>query len=119
MRIPDYQIHNILKDFTQRLKNGNHRTEAGCQLESVVNKVAGSIMRRVVHLSEEEAQRHQDLPSGNPAAAGERPPKPFHYHTMGDGHGKQLRRLALEDSEKLIDRFQSLVDAPEHDPTRR
>ena len=76
-------------------------------------------MRRVVHLSEEEARRLQDLPSGNPAAACQRRAEPFPYHTMGEGRRKQLRHLALEDSAKLIDRFQSLVDAPESDPTRR
>ena len=118
MLIPDYQIHNILKDFTQRLKNGHHGAEAGCQLESVVNKVAGTIMRRVVDLGEEEARRRSRDTRG---ARRRRDPRDdhkavhFHYHTIGTGPHKQLRRLSLENSTQLIDRFQSLIDPPEND----
>ena len=56
MFIPNYQIHNILKDFTHQLKNGNNRKDADHRLETVVNKVAGTIMDRVARLSEEEAR---------------------------------------------------------------
>lgn len=119
MLIPDYQIHNILKDFTLQLKNGNRRPETGCQLESVVNKVAGTIVRRVVHLSEEEARRlsrelRPEIPRGTPR---ERPPVRFHYHTIDRDQRKQRKSLALENSARLINRFESLMNASQTDPT--
>jgi hypothetical protein len=121
MFIPDYQIHNILKDFTLQLKNGYRRPQAGCQLESVVNKVSGTIMRRVVHLSEEEARRlsRNPLPEAPPRTLRERAPVRFDYHTIDRDHRKQRQSLALENSAHLINRFHSLVDDRETDPTQR
>ena len=117
MLIPDYQIHNILKDFTQRLKNGNRGPVAGCQLESVVNKVAGTIMRRVMYLGEEEARRRsrERRTGGRGRASRERKAIRFRYHTIGADHHKQLRHLSVENPAQLIDRFQSLIDPPQGD----
>ena len=115
MFIPDYQIHNILKEFTQRLKNGNRRPDTGYQMETVVQKVAGTIMRRVVYLSEEEARRRNRSPrqeSRRPhPAIGERPPEPFHYQTIGDDLQKTRHRLTLENSKRFIQRYHSAMEA--------
>lgn len=121
MFIPDYQIHNILKDFTLQLKNDQRHPQAGCQLESVVSKVSGTIMRRVVDLSEEEARRlnRKPLPASARHTPRERPPVYFHYHTIGRDHRKQRQRLALENSARLINRFQTLVDEPPRDAIDR
>ena len=120
MLIPDYQIHNILKDFTQRLKNGDRGPGAGGQSESVVNKVAGTIMRRVVDLGEEEARRcsrNARLPRSR-RASGERRAVGFQYHTMGTDRCKRLRHLSLENSAQLIERFHSLITPPEAPPSK-
>ncbi|HSO19755.1 MAG TPA: hypothetical protein VLT88_09875 [Desulfosarcina sp.] len=122
MFIPDYQIHNILKEFTQRLKNGNRRPDTGYQMETVVKKVAGNIMRRVVYLSEEEARRRTRSPRHDNRrprpAIGERPPEPFHYQTIGDDHQKTRHRLTLENSQQLIQRFHSeMEEHTDSDPT--
>lgn len=120
MLIPDYQIHNILKDFTQRLKNGNRGPGAGGQSESVVNKVAGTIMRRVVDLGEEEGRRNSlnARLTKNHRASCERQAVRFQYHTMETDRRKQLRHLPLENSARLIERFHSLIAPPEDDPSK-
>jgi len=114
MFIPSYQIHNILKEFAHQLKDGNHRTDAGHRLETVVNKVAGSIMDRVTRLSEEEAQCEAETtgihthPSSPPAS--EPQPCTFHYHTIGKDCRKIEKCLAVENPEQFINRFQSVMD---------
>ena len=120
MLIPDYQIHNILKDFTQRLKNGNRGPGAGGQSESVVNKVAGTIMRRVVDLGQEEARRRSRdaRPPKSRRGSGERQAVGFQYHTMGTDRHKRLRHLPLENSAQLIKRFHSLITPAEGDPPK-
>lgn len=114
MFIPDYQIHNILKDFSQHLRNGHRCPKTGCQMETVVNKVARTIMRRVVHLSEEEAlHRSRVTRQGGRRPLREpqdRPPDSFEYQTFDRDHGKQRRCFSVENSRILIERFQSVVD---------
>jgi hypothetical protein len=117
MFIPNYQIHNILKDFTHQLKNEKHRQDTGLHLETVVNKVAGTIVDRVTRLSEEEMQPSSgvsDHPSRPLApAAGTRPSGKFRYHTMSRGQGKTEHSLAVEHPAQLIERFQSVMDERE------
>lgn len=114
MFIPNYQIHNILKDFTHRLKYGNHRQDAGHRLETIVNKVADTIMDRVTRLSEEEARRKADATGihahPSPPPANEQQSGVFHYHTIGKDHHKTIKSLAVENPAHLIDRFQSVID---------
>ena len=111
MFIPNYQIHNILKDFTQQLKNDSHRLESGHRLEAVVNRVAGTIMDRVTHLSEDEAGHGAQIVN-NPSLwdSRERSSYLFHYHTIGTNQQKEKQCLAVENSEQLINRFQSILD---------
>jgi len=114
MFIPNYQIHNILKDFTHQLRNGNHRQDTGHRLDTVVNKVAGTIMDRVARLSEEEARHKMNTggrhahPSSPPTR--EQQPGTFHYHTIGADCHKIKKSLAVENPEQLVNRFQSVVD---------
>jgi len=115
MFIPNYQIHNILKDFAQQLRNGNQRQDAGHRLETVVKKVAGTIMDRVARLSEEEARfqaeaAQQKTPPLSPTAE-EKPPGAFHYHTIDKNCHKIRHCLAVENPEQFINRFQSTIDA--------
>jgi hypothetical protein len=114
MFIPNYQIHNILKDFTHQLRNGNHRQDTGHRLETVVNKVAGTIMDRVARLSEEEAL-HEMTGGGRHAhpsspLANEQQPSVFHYHTIDADCHKIKKSLSVENPEQLVDRFQSVID---------
>lgn len=119
MFIPNYQIHNILKAFTQQLRNGHRQSDTGRRLETVVNKVAETIMSRVTYLSEEEARRRTRFSSGpnhplkHPATEG--PATDFHYHTLGEDSRKHKQCLSVKNSEQLINRFQSLVDDPTED----
>jgi hypothetical protein len=115
MYIPNYQIHNILKDFAQQLRSGNHRPDTGHRLETVVKKVAGTIMDRVARLSEEEARfqaeaARQKTPLSSSTAA-EKPPSAFHYHTIDENCRKIKHCLAVENPEQFINRFQSTIDA--------
>jgi len=123
MFIPNYQIHNILKDFTQQLKNGHPRSDAGHQLETVVKKVAGTIMSRVMRLSEEEARRRTRIVGSpapqRPSAAPERHPTTFYYHTLDKDHRKQKQCLSVENSEQLINRFLSMIEPADDDPHDR
>ena len=114
MFIPNYQIHNILKDFTHQLRNGNRRQDTGHRLETVINKVAGTIMDRVVRLSEEEA-RHKRNAGGRHAHLSSPPtsqqqPGAFHYHTIGADGRRIKKSLAVENPEQLVNRFQSVID---------
>jgi hypothetical protein len=119
MYIPNYQIHNILKEFTQQLKNGGCRADAGHRRETVVNKVAGTIMDRVTRISEEEARRHiRPTGADHPLPASpvdKRQPTTFHYHTLDQHHRKLKNHLCVEDSRQIIDRFFSMVDTPRDD----
>jgi hypothetical protein len=121
MFIPNYQIHNILKDFTLQLKNGNHRPKADHRLETVVNKVAGTIRNRVTRIGVEEARRRIQRPGGRHSLSAspvdERQPSTFHYHTLDQHQHKTKNHLCVEDSRQLIDRFFSLVDTSSDDPS--
>ena len=114
MFIPNYQIHNILKDFTQQLRNEKHRQEAGARLETVVNKVADTIMGRVARLGEEEVRRQDGTPphhAHQPAfAANTRPSGTFRYHTIDSDQQKTEQHLEVENPAQLIKRFQSVMD---------
>ena len=113
MFIPNYQIHNILKDFTQQLKKKNHRQEAGPRLEAVVNKVAGTIMDRVARLSEEEVRDRAGslhTPAQSVSREHPRPPGEFYYHTIGKDCQKVRRHLSVENPRQLIDRFHTVID---------
>ena len=128
MYIPSYQIHNILKDFTLHLKkirtgspagSGNTATAPSLgpnqlRLATVVTKVADNIMHRIADLGREA---ENTLPAGaerlprakdgsirtNPAA--------FDYHLMDGEKGKVKKRLVVEDSRHLVERFQHLTSA--------
>lgn len=119
MFIPSYQIHNILKDFTLQLRDGNHRKDAGYRLESVVNKVADTIMDRVARLSEEEARGKLETtgihaqPSSSPAI--EPQPVTFRYHTIGKDSHKTENCLAVENPAQFINRFQSVIHKVDND----
>ena len=120
MFIPNYQIHNILKDFTQQLKKDNKRQEAGHRLEMVVNKVAGTIVDRVARLSEEEVRDRATtprIPSQSSPRAGSKPSGDFYYHTMGKDAQKVKRCLSVENPELLINRFQAVLDKDDRNPS--
>ncbi len=130
MFIPSYQIHNILKDFTLQLKKmrqGNP-PEAGktavaptpkmgpnqLRLASVVTKVADDIMHRIANLGREA---EDTLPAGT---GKERPARmtpggiktntaAFDYHLVDRNRGKVKKRLVVEDSRNLVERFQRLT----------
>ncbi len=132
MFIPSYQIHNILKDFTLQLKRMRQvrSPEAGktavaptpkmgpdqLRLASVAAKVADDIMLRIANLGRED--------EGTPPVMAERParvadeggktnPAVFDYHLMDCNRGKVKKRLVVEDSHNLVERFQHLTAAGE------
>ena len=117
MFIPNYQIHNILKDFTQQLRNEKHRQEAGARLETVVSKVADTIMDRVTRLGEEEVHHQDGTPphhAHQPAfSANTRPSGTFRYHIIGRDQQKTEQHLEVENPAQLIKRFQSVMDKSE------
>ncbi|MGD9329904.1 MAG: hypothetical protein PVJ53_01260 [Desulfobacterales bacterium] len=122
MFIPNYQIHNILKDFTQQLKKKNQGQKAGPRLEAVVNKVAETIMDRVARLGEEEARERANttptrIQSSCRAKSG--PSREFYYHSMDKDRRKVKRCLAVENPQQLIDRFRTLVDIAAEKPTEK
>lgn len=123
MFIPSYQIHNILKDFTHQLRDGNHRRDAGHRLESVVNKVADTITDRVTRLSEEEARDRME-PTGihaqpSPAPAIEPQHVTFRYHTIGQDTQKIETCLAVEDPAQFINRFQSVIETVDKETSEK
>ena len=126
MFIPNYQIHNILKDFTQHLKKLRTGSPAEAdrtatapamgpnqlRLATVVTKVADDIMLRIADLGREA---ENTLPAGP-----ERPPRAkdggirtnpaaFDYHLMDGEKGKVKKRLVVEDSRHLVERFQHMT----------
>ncbi len=126
MFIPNYQIHNILKDFTlhlKKLRTGNpaegDRTATApamgpnqLRLATVVTKVADNIMHRIADLGREA---ENTIP-----IAYERPPRvkdigirtnpaAFDYHLMDREKGKVKKRLVVEDSRHLVERFQHMT----------
>jgi hypothetical protein len=129
MFIPNYQIHNILKDFAQQLKKtrlqnaspptlpttspGPTRTPDNLRLSSVVNKVADNIMDRIAGLGRENdptagSEAKRSVPAG--AADCRQHPPVFDYHLMDRERGKVKQQLVVEDSHNLVSRFQNLTD---------
>ncbi len=128
MFIPSYQIHNILKDFTLQLKKMRQGSppEAGqtavaptpkigpnqLRLASVVAKVADDIMHRIANLGREAEDTR---PSGKERPARMTPggiktnTAAFDYHLMDRTRGKVKKRLVVEDSRNLVERFQRLT----------
>jgi hypothetical protein len=122
MFIPGYQIQNILKDFTLQLKKirqgtgpeaaspGPTRAPDNLRLAKVVSRVADNIMDRIAALGQEaESVADSDRPS---PLAGEdvKSQQPvFDYHLMDRKKGKVRKRLVVEDSHSLVERFQNLT----------
>ena len=74
-------------------------------------------MDRVIRLSEDEARQGAEIVD-NPAFfdSQERSPYLFHYHTIERNQKKEKQCLAVENSEQLIDRFQSILDETPESP---
>ena len=133
MFIPSYRIHNILKDFTLQLKKNHQSTRPladdqetspegtkrpnSLRLETVINKVAANIMDRIAVLGK-EATHHppteSERPSATPDGGFNHPPPVFDYHLMDREKGKLKQRLVVEDSQILVQRFQTLTATDEN-----
>lgn len=128
MFIPNYQIHNILKDFTLQLKKWRqqnatpaNREEAlpgpmsgpnRLRLSSVVNKVADNIMERIASLGQEAGTMETTetaRSSREPDESFKCQPAAFDYYLLDPKKGKVKQRLVVRDSRQLIQRFQSLT----------
>lgn len=132
MFIPSYQIHNILKDFTLQLKKirqqtapptGREATSPGptrepnnLRLASVVSKVADRIMDRIADLSQEAdptAPSEFEKPSRMADRGCKSHPAAFDYYLLDRDKGKVRQRLVVEDSQHLVQRFQTLTAVDE------
>jgi hypothetical protein len=130
--IPSYQIHNILKDFTQQLQKWRQQSAAtaarengrpnavsgpnGLRLASVVNKVADNIMARIANLGQEAGRKETaktKMPRRGPNEGAKNEPAVFDYYLMDPKRGKVKQRLVVRDSRQLVQRFQSLSAADE------
>ncbi len=130
MFIPNYQIHNILKDFTLQLKKwrqqratptGRRRTWPGppsgpdhLRVASVVNKVADNIMKRIASLGHEIRPTSKFDKKVPPRQAGEGDkshPAVFDYYRLDPEKGKVKQRLVVKDSHQLVQRFEALTVA--------
>jgi hypothetical protein len=132
MFIPSYQIHNILKDFTQQLKKmrqqgkkkgptadapGPGRAPDNLRLASVVNKVADNIMDRIAALGREAdptAASDANQTALDAAPDSKQHPPVFDYHLMDRKNGKVRQRLVVEDSRHLVERFQDITSVEDH-----
>jgi len=123
MAIPNYQIHNILKDFVQQLQRRCQRkgegglpdapaipslTQENDRLRSVADNLAATILQRLA-----------DSPGGPTSSAAPRPPRPirpeasrvanappaFEYMVLDPQGAKRACRLTVEDAQILIERF--------------
>ena len=131
MFIPSYQIHNILKDFTRRLKKirqhprspavsgttspASGRSAHDLRQSAVASQVAENIMARITDLGKEA--RHSPPAESRAPLRGfsERPPV-FDYHLLDRQKGKVKHRLVVEDSRILVQRFQQMTNT---EPSRR
>ncbi|MGD8242162.1 MAG: hypothetical protein PVG19_03275 [Desulfobacterales bacterium] len=134
MFIPNYQIHNILKDFTRQLKKIRKRrkspTDSGAvtpahsrrpndlRLTSVASKVAANIMDRIADLSE-EARHRPPAQSEQPSRGAQAQPPVFDYHLLDREKGKVKQHLVVEDSRVLVDRFQQMTAAEPPAPEKK
>ncbi len=139
MFIPSYQIHNILKDFTQQLKKirqetapqagseaaspGPTRTPNALRLAPVVSKVADRIMNRIADLGQEAVPAtpsESERPPHKPGAESKIHPAVFDFYRLDREKGKVKQRLVVEDSQNLVRRFERVTAAgasgPENEP---
>ena len=126
MFIPNYQIHNILKDFTLQLKKIRQRRKSptdnqpvttsrrkhpnDLRLTSVASKVAENIMARIADLGEEARHRPPVASEQSSRSANAQPPV-FDYHLLDREKGKIKQHLVVEDSRDLVERFQQMTAA--------
>ena len=126
MFIPNYQIHNILKDFTLQLKKIRQRRKSptdkqpvttsrrkhpnDLRLTSVASKVAENIMARSADLGE-EARHRPPVESEQPSRGANAQPPVFDYHLLDREKGKLKQHLVVEDSRVLVERFQEMTAA--------
>ena len=130
MQIPSYQIHNILKDFTQQLKKWHRHNAAAAGRQNllsgpgsgpndlrraaVVSKVADKIMKRIASLGQEaEPAAKTKRLSREPDEGFDAAPAAFDYHLLDPAKGKVKQRLVVKDSLQLVQRLQSLTAAEE------
>ncbi len=131
MFIPSYQIHNILKDFTLQLKKRRQRQTGDShspdspapavgpdhlRQASVLTKVADNIMDRIANLGREAQDSLSAVSDRPPPMAGidnKAVPAGFDYHLMVRKEGKVKKRLVVEDSRNLVERFQHLTTMAE------
>lgn len=132
MFIPNYQIHNILKDFTLQLKKWRQRNRPlanreeawpvpmggpnRLRLAAVAHKVAQNIMERIASLGQEAgtaAPAETGRPPRNPDEGFKCHPEAFDYYLLDREKGKVKQRLVVKDSRQLLQRFQTLTAADE------
>jgi hypothetical protein len=124
MFIPGYQIQNILKDFTLQLKKirqgtepetaspGPTRAPDNLRLAKVVSRVTDNIMDRIAALGQEaQSAADSDRPSPLTGEDVKSQQPVFDYHLMDRKKGKVRKRLVVEDSHSLVERFQNLTAA--------
>lgn len=128
MFIPNYQIHNILKDFTLQLKKWRAQSAVRAKpgeatpgpasgpdrlrVASVVNKVADNIMERIASLGQEArttSAPEMKHPPRKSNAGFKSQPAAFDYYRLDPKKGKVKQRLVVEDSRQLVQRFQTLT----------
>lgn len=120
MDIPNYQIHNILRDYANQLRkrmdsNRNdsetaledvHRISAPEKRRQVQERVTAEIVERIIHLDLEES-RIAATRAGKGLSEQPEPAKhEFVYHVLTPSRLKQKCRLTLERSDDLIRRFE-------------
>ncbi len=126
MFIPSYQIHNILKDFTQRLRKIRQRPPApmdpgdlmsvperrphDLRLTAVASKVAETIRDRIADLGE-EARHSPSVASERSTRVFNAQPPVFAYYLLDRSQGKVKQHLVVEDSRILVQRFQQITTA--------
>ncbi|MDJ0667248.1 MAG: hypothetical protein QNJ61_08220 [Desulfobacterales bacterium] len=126
MFIPNYQIHNILKDFTRQLKKirqrrkspadpgtvvpARDRRPSDLRLTAVASKVTANIMDRIASLGE-EARHSPPMESERPPRGADAQPPAFDYHLLDREKGKVKQQLVVEDSRILVARFQQMTAA--------
>ncbi len=113
MKIADYQMHNVLKDFTQQLRRrvgapgqgppARGRRRSG-QL-AVIRQLLTTIVDRMGRLTPEAGSGATPAPGrGEPASRGE-----FTYRLQLPSGECITRRLEIEYSRHLVQRFHDLA----------
>jgi hypothetical protein len=116
MKIADYQIHNVLKDFTQQLRRrlappgedspvaptvGRRRSGQ----PAIIRRMLSTIVERVGHLNPDTAASGP-LP---PPSAESIPRGEFIYQLQPLSGDRVTLRLEIEDSRHLVQRFHDLA----------